>query len=58
MKKRIVSPSKRFSTSRMVKKLPSDFDIFSLSVLSSPLCIQTLTNGRPLAPSLCAISFS
>ena len=26
----------------MVKKLPSDFDIFSLSMLSRPLCIQTL----------------
>ena len=42
----------------MVKKLPSDFDIFSLSMLRNPLCIQTLTNGTPLAPSLCAISFS
>ena len=27
----------------MVKKLPSDFDIFSLSTLRKPLCIQTLT---------------
>ena len=42
----------------MVKKLPSDFDIFSLSMLSRPLCIQTLANGRRSRASLCAISFS
>ena len=28
------------STSRIVKKLPSDFDIFSLSTRSAPTCIQ------------------
>jgi len=28
------------STSRMVKKLPSDFDIFSSSTRTKPLCIQ------------------
>jgi hypothetical protein len=38
--------------------LPSDFDIFSLSMLKNPLCIQYLTKGLPLAPSDCAISFS
>jgi MYXO-CTERM domain-containing protein len=58
MKKRIVSPSKRSSTSRIVKKLPTDFDIFSLSIVKRPLCIHTSTNLPPLAASLCAISFS
>jgi hypothetical protein len=29
----------------MVKKLPSDLDIFSLSMFRKPLCIQTLTKG-------------
>ena len=42
----------------MVKKLPSDLDIFSLSTLMKPLCIQTCENGLPVAPSLWAISFS
>ena len=37
--------------------LPSDFDIFSASVSTIPLCIQRRANGRPAA-SDCAISFS
>ena len=41
-----------------MKKLPSDFDIFSSSTRTKPLCIQYFTNGLPLAPSDCAISFS
>ena len=31
--------------SRMVKKLPSDLDIFSSSTFTKPLCIQTLDEG-------------
>jgi hypothetical protein len=43
-----------------VTKLPSDFDIFSLSTLTKPLCIQMFANGASsgCAASLCAISFS
>ena len=37
--------------------LPSDFDIFSASVWTIPLCIQTRANGRPAASDW-AISFS
>jgi len=40
MKKRTTSASYRASTSRTVKKLPSDFDIFSLSTRTKPLCTQ------------------
>ena len=40
MKKRTTSASYRASTSRMVKKLPRDFDIFSSSTRTKPLCIQ------------------
>ena len=58
MKKRTTSGSYRLRTSRTVKKLPSDFDIFSLSTRTNPLCIQVLTNFDWLAPSDCAISFS
>src|SRR5262249_7090389 len=47
-----------FRTSRVVKKLPSDFDIFSWSTLRNAECIHKFTKGRPSAPSLCAISFS
>ncbi len=42
----------------MVKKLPRLLDIFSLSMLTKPLCIHTRAKGLPLAPSLWAISFS
>ncbi|MNE78897.1 hypothetical protein D3C80_1753400 [compost metagenome] len=42
----------------MVKKLPSDLDIFSSLMRTKPLCIHMLTKGLPLAPSDCAISFS
>ena len=44
--------------SRTVKKLPADLDIFLLSTLMWPLCIQYLANGLPVAPSDWAISFS
>ena len=35
-----------------VKKLPKDFDIFSLSMRSGPLCIHRLANFTPFAASL------
>jgi hypothetical protein len=41
-----------------VKKLPSDFDIFSSSTRTKPLCIHTFTNFEPQAAQVCAISFS
>src|SRR5580704_13634952 len=44
--------------SRKVKKLPSDFDIFSPSMIRCSACSQMRTNLCPVAPSLCAISFS
>ena len=34
-------------TSRMVKKLPRDLDIFSSSTRTNPLCIQTLARYHP-----------
>ena len=43
----------------MVMKLPSDFDIFSPSTVSTPLCTQWRAKDGPgQAHSLCAISFS
>ena len=42
----------------MVKKLPSDLDIFSALTLTKPLCIQIFTKGLPVSASVCAISFS
>src|SRR2546422_10439263 len=44
--------------SRTVKKLPSDFDIFSLSTVTKPLCIQYRANSLPVAAQDWAISFS
>src|SRR5271157_4413425 len=44
--------------SLMVKKLPSDFDIFSLLTFTKPLWTQNLASGLPVAPSDWAISFS
>ena len=45
--------------SRTVEKLPSDFDIFSPSTRSMPLCSQTFAmRGVPKAQRLCATSFS
>src|SRR5579863_633940 len=49
---------KVLSTSRRVKKLPRDFDIFSSFTRTNPLCIHTLTKGVPQAAQDCAISFS
>ncbi|CFN82379.1 Uncharacterised protein [Bordetella pertussis] len=43
---------------RMVRKLPSDFDILSASTIKGPQCIQTLASAPPNAPSVWAISFS
>ena len=59
-KYRNASGSLRRRTSRIVTKLPRDLDIFSLSTLTNPLCIQVLAKGPWLgfAASLCAISFS
>ncbi len=42
----------------MVRKLPSDFDIFSSLMRTKAWCSQWRTNGTPAAPSDCAISFS
>ena len=55
---RMTSGRRCGSTSRTVKKLPSDFDIFSAFTFRKPLCIHTSTNGVPQAAQLCAISFS
>ena len=41
-----------------MKKLPSDFDIFSSSTRTKPLCIQSFANGASQAAQLWAISFS
>ncbi len=38
--------------------LPTDFDIFSSSIWTMPLCIQISASGTPRAASVCAISFS
>ena len=38
--------------------LPTDFDIFSSSICTSPLCIQISARGTPRAASVWAISFS
>ena len=38
--------------------LPTDFDIFSSSSWTIPLCIQISASGTPRAASVCAISFS
>src|SRR3990167_6700656 len=42
----------------MVKKFPSDLDIFSLLMFTNPLCIQYFTGDLPVAPQDWAISFS
>lgn len=44
--------------SRMVKKFPNDFDIFSWLIWTNPLCTQYRANSFPVAPHDCAISFS
>src|SRR5439155_24600364 len=44
--------------SQTVKKLPSDFDIFSLSTVTKPLWIQYRANSLPVAAQDWAISFS
>src|SRR4029453_5237198 len=46
------------SSSCTVKKLPSDFDIFSAPIWRKPLCIQTRASGEPAwAQRVWAISF-
>ena len=55
---RITSGRNVFNTSRTVKKLPSDFDIFSAFTFTKPLCIHVFTNLEPQAAQVCAISFS
>ena len=51
------SRPQRRTTSRSGAMLPTDFDIFSLSSCSSPLCSQMRANSRPAACD-CARSFS
>ena len=59
MLRRSTSPGQSASRSRIVKKLPSDFDIFSLSICKKPLCIQTLAMRSVWnAQQVCASSFS
>ena len=48
----ISRPLQPFSMrSRSVKKLPSDFDIFSPFTLKWAQCIHVLTNSQPVAAS-------
>ena len=55
----MTSPGVSARASRIVTILPSDFDIFSPSTVSTPLCTQWRAKGAPgQAHSLWAISFS
>src|SRR6202035_2319911 len=57
--RRTPSPGQSCSSSWIVTKLPSDFDIFSPSTCRKPLCIQKFAiTGVWKAQRDCAISFS
>ncbi len=58
IKSRSTSGSYWARTSRMVRKLPSDFDIFSSLMVTKPWCIHSFAKPAPVAPQLWAISFS